>query len=175
MGHLEELIALTFYLGLAGIIYAARRVADLRGEMTQREHAEREAHRLASHDALTGLSNRRRFIEDFPKWTSDMPSDSVCALLVLDLDHFKPINDLYGHRLGDEVLRAIASRLAKVVGAEGMVARLGGDEFGILAPVSRNEDGQVRLAWRIAHEVRKPIILASIGAASRRQRGHHHR
>jgi diguanylate cyclase (GGDEF)-like protein len=78
------------------------------------------------------------------------------------LDHFKPINDLYGHRLGDEVLRVIATRLSAIVGIDGLVARLGGDEFGILMPVSWDKDAQVRLARRIATEIPQPITLASL-------------
>ena len=160
--ELEEFIALMFCLGLAGIVYAQRRLTDLRREMVQRQEAEREAHRLARHDVLTGLPNRRRFLEEFPRRTSNLPDNNVCALFVIDLDHFKPINDLYGHRLGDEVLRVIASRLSNIVGSNGMVARLGGDEFGILMPVKNCEEAQVRLAWRIAHEISKPIKLAAL-------------
>ena len=86
----------------------------------------------------------------------------VCALFVIDLDHFKPINDLYGHRLGDEVLRVIASRLLEIVDGEGVVARLGGDEFGILIRLSPDDDASIRFARRIVYNIPKPIVLAAL-------------
>ena len=158
----EELLGLLFGLGVAFMFYAWRRLSDLRSEIAQRHIAEREAHRLARHDVLTGLPNRRCFLEEFPHWTADLPGDCVCAVFVLDLDHFKPVNDLYGHRLGDEVLRVVAKRLERIVGGGGMVARLGGDEFGIIMPVSWDKNAQVRLARRIAYEIPKPIALAAL-------------
>ena len=85
---------------------------------------------MARHDVLTGLPNRRRFIEDFNRSAEHLPPGEACALFVLDLDNFKPINDVYGHRLGDEVLKVVSHRLTQI--AEGAsVARLGGDEFGV--------------------------------------------
>ena len=158
----EEIVGFLFCLGVAFIIYAWRRFMDLRREMMQRQEAEMEAHRLARHDVLTGLPNRRGFLEEFAACHASLTDDRVCALFVLDLDHFKPINDLYGHRLGDEVLRVVAKRLQRIVGEEGTVARLGGDEFGIIMPVSRDKNAQVRLARRIAHEIPKPIALAAL-------------
>ena len=158
----EEVVGFLFCLGVAFMIYAWRRFMDLRREMTQRQEAEMEAHRLARHDVLTGLPNRRRFLEEFAHCHASLANGRVCALFVLDLDHLKPINDLYGHRLGDEVLRVVAKRLQRIVGDEGTVARLGGDEFGIIMPVSRDKNAQVRLARRIAHEIPKPIALAAL-------------
>ena len=158
----EDVLAFLFCLGLAFMVFAWRRLSDLRAEIAQRQVAEREAYRLAHHDVLTGLPNRRRFLEEFAACHANLAGDRVIALFVLDLDHFKPINDLYGHRLGDEVLRVVAKRLQRIVGDEGTVARLGGDEFGIIMPVSRDKNAQVRLARRIAHEIPKPIALAAL-------------
>jgi diguanylate cyclase (GGDEF)-like protein len=160
--QLDEIIALGFCLGIAAIIFGWRRITDLRGEMKRRGAAEQEAHRAARHDVLTGLPNRRRFLEQFHKWTDELSPEQVCALFVVDLDHFKPINDLYGHRLGDEVLRTVAGRLTELVEGTGMVARLGGDEFGILMPVHRGGEVELRLARRIVHEIPQPILLASL-------------
>ena len=87
--------------------------------------------------------------------------DEACALFVMDLDNFKPINDVYGHRLGDEVLKVIAKRLTRI--AEGSsVARLGGDEFGIILRYRKNTNAPERLARQIVHEVQKPIPLAAL-------------
>jgi GGDEF domain-containing protein len=124
-------VILFVFLGIAAKIYSVRRTIDLRHEVVRRRKAETEAYQLARHDVLTGLPNRRWFIEDFDKWSCDLPEGEACALLVVDLDNFKPINDVYGHRLGDEVLRVIAKRLTRLAEG-GSVARLGGDEFGVM-------------------------------------------
>jgi diguanylate cyclase (GGDEF)-like protein len=160
--EIDELFALAFCLGLIAIVFSWRRLVDLRREMKRRREAEAAAHRLARHDALTGLPNRRSFLEEFPRWTDHLLEDEICALFVVDLDHFKPINDLYGHRLGDEVLRVIAGRLSEIVEADGLVARLAGDEFGILLRCHRGDDAPLRLARRIVHSLPKPIALASL-------------
>jgi len=149
--EVDELFALAFCLGLIAIGFSWRRLIDLRREMKRRREAEAAAHRLARHDALTGLPNRRSFLEEFPRWTDHLLEDEICALFVVDLDHFKPINDLYGHRLGDEVLRVIAGRLSEIVEGDGLVARLAGDEFGILLRCYRGDDAPLRLARRIVH------------------------
>ena len=167
--EVDELIALFFFIGMAAIVFSLRRLFDLRREIAERQKTEREAHRLARHDALTGLPNRRRFLEEFHRLTEHMPDGHVCAMFVIDLDLFKPINDLYGHRLGDEVLRVIAKRLSELVADpelmtqdEGIVARLGGDEFGILVRTPRDAGRTLRLARRIVHDVPQPIQLAAL-------------
>jgi diguanylate cyclase (GGDEF)-like protein len=161
--QLDELVALVFFIGLAAIVFSARRINDLRKEMQERRAAEGEAQRLARHDALTGLPNRRRFLEEFNSRVSNVGANERCAMFVLDLDYFKPINDLYGHRLGDEVLRVVAQRLSEIVEDQGMVARLGGDEFGIVMTVAEDDDDlPLRVARRIVHEIPRPIKLASL-------------
>jgi diguanylate cyclase (GGDEF)-like protein len=160
--ELEEFLALLFCLGLAAVVYGYRRVGDLRQEVSQRQRAEQEAHWLARHDPLTGLPNRRCFLEDFRSLTGKLSSQQGCALLLIDLDRFKPINDLFGHRLGDEVLRVVAKRLRELVGDHGIVARLGGGEFGILLRYAKGDDRLVRLARRLVHDVARPIPLAAL-------------
>ena len=136
---------------------------DLRAEMQQRRVAEGEAQRLARHDALTGLPNRRRFLEEFDDRVRESSGNERCAMFVLDLDHFKPVNDLYGHRLGDEVLRVVAQRLSEIVKDTGVVARLGGDEFGIILIAASDDDElPLRVARRIVHEIPTPIKLAAL-------------
>ena len=83
-------------------------------------------------------------------------------MFVLDLDYFKPINDLYGHRLGDEVLRVVAQRLIAIVEDNGVVARLGGDEFGIVMTVGQDDELPLSVARRIVHDIPRPITLASL-------------
>lgn len=158
---IDWLVILVVGLGLAAKIFSVRRTIDLRREVVRRRKAEAEAYELARHDVLTGLPNRRWFIEDFDKWAGHTPPDEGCALLVVDLDNFKPVNDVYGHRLGDEVLRVIARRLSKLV-EDGAVARLGGDEFGVILRYRLDSDAPERLARQIVHEVSKPIPLAAL-------------
>jgi diguanylate cyclase (GGDEF)-like protein len=160
--ELEEFLALLFCLGLAAIVYGYRRVGDLRQEVSQRQRAEEEARWLARHDPLTGLPNRRRLLEDFQSLAGALAPEQSCALFLIDLDRFKPINDLFGHRLGDEVLRVVARRLRDLVGDQGIVARLGGDEFGILLRFAKGDDLPVRLARRLVFDVPKPIPLAAL-------------
>jgi diguanylate cyclase (GGDEF)-like protein len=161
--QIDELVALLFFIGIAAIVFSARRVNDVRKEMRQRRAAEGEAQRLARHDALTGLPNRRRFLEEFNSRATHIAEGERCAMFVIDLDYFKPINDLYGHRLGDEVLRVVAHRLSEIVEERGMVARLGGDEFGIVMTVAHDDDDlPLRVARRIVHDVPRPIKLASL-------------
>jgi diguanylate cyclase (GGDEF)-like protein len=159
--ELDWLIILVVCVGIAAIFFSIRRLVELRREVRLRRIAEEAAHQLARHDVLTGLPNRRRFIEDFEKAMNRLPEGEAYALFVVDLDDFKPINDVYGHRLGDEVLRVIARRLVWLAEG-GTVARLGGDEFGILLHHSLGSDAPERLARRIVHEIPKPIPLAAL-------------
>ncbi len=123
------LVIATFGLGFG--IWATRR---LRKELRIRSSAHTEALALAQHDPLTGLANRRRLLEAFTDLSRDLKPDSFRAVMMLDLDGFKPINDVYGHSFGDNLLRSFADRLAETVGTDGIVARLGGDEFAVVSP-----------------------------------------
>jgi predicted signal transduction protein with EAL and GGDEF domain len=85
-------IILFVFLGIAAKIFSVRRVGDLHREVRERRIAEEAAHQLARYDVLTGLLNRRRFIEDFEKAMNLLPEGEAYALFVVDLDNFKPIN-----------------------------------------------------------------------------------
>lgn len=108
---------------------------------------------LAERDALTGLFNRRRFDEDLDRTLGEaVRRGRRCGLLVLDLDGFKPINDVHGHQAGDEVLVRLAERVGQVVRRHEMLFRLGGDEFAIL--VSDSEPSSLdELARRVVSTV----------------------
>ena len=103
-------------------------------DITKRKAAEAEVARLARHDVLTGLPNRALFHETLARSLAETAlHGSPCAVLYLDLDGFKGVNDSLGHQAGDELLRHVAGGLVSVAGA-GAVARLGGDEFAVLVP-----------------------------------------
>lgn len=98
--------------------------------------------RLAHTDALTGLPNRRFFFSELGRRLADAKEGgSRLSVGVLDLDRFKPVNDTFGHALGDRLLAAVGERLLHNVGARTVVARLGGDEFGLIIPADSDVEG----------------------------------
>ncbi|HEY3007948.1 MAG TPA: bifunctional diguanylate cyclase/phosphodiesterase [Micromonosporaceae bacterium] len=115
----------TFASALCTAIRNASAYAEL--ERAAEEHAH-----AAAHDSLTGLPNRRRLLDHGADLLGRRHADGVIALLLIDLNHFKEVNDTLGHAAGDQVLIAVADRLRAVVGPGDLVARLGGDEFAVL-------------------------------------------
>jgi diguanylate cyclase (GGDEF)-like protein len=162
------------------------RIEGVTQDVTERELAEQRIRFLAYHDSLTGLANRQMFREMLEHALSrSRRIGARCALLYLDLDRLKRINDSFGHTVGDQILREVARRLvgslrsADFVGREGattpdeVVARLGGDEFTVLlTDLSHGEDA-ARVARRICDEVGRPLqvdhvelsVTASVGIA----------
>ncbi|TVR96170.1 MAG: GGDEF domain-containing protein, partial [Trueperaceae bacterium] len=124
------------------------------------EAERRRYERLASHDPLTGLPNRRLFQDRLEQTVARAHRrKSGVALLYLDLDGFKDVNDTLGHDVGDELLEAAAKRLVEQVRAEDTVARLGGDEFGvILADVAQREDAGL-VAEKLGEAIDAPFSL----------------
>ncbi|SDA11177.1 diguanylate cyclase (GGDEF) domain-containing protein [Methylobacterium sp. UNC378MF] len=141
-------------------------VRDLRA----RRRAESEIHYLAHHDALTGLANRTSFHARLEREIRAADAQgSRLAVLCLDLDRFKEVNDLFGHAAGDAMLRDLALRVGGLLDPKQLMARLGGDEFAILTP---QVDGSAeRLAERILATLAAvpaasgPVIATSIGIA----------
>jgi len=130
--------------------------------------------RAAEYDSLTGLANRRRIIHRLDQvLAAYRSSGQPCALILLDLDRFKAVNDTLGHQAGDELLRQVAARLAKVVGTRGEIGRLGGDEFQIVLPGIEDRGKLGELAERIIGALSQPyeiagdraVIGASLGMA----------
>ncbi|MFN6518948.1 MAG: putative bifunctional diguanylate cyclase/phosphodiesterase [Nostoc sp. CreGUA01] len=144
-------------------------------EITERKRAESQLLHLAFHDALTGLPNRAAFINRLKHAInySKRHSDYLFAVLFIDLDRFKVINDSLGHHQGDQFLLAIASRLEVCVRSIDTAARLGGDEFTILLEGIQDVSDAIKVAERVEHELKLPFELdgqeifttASIGIA----------
>jgi diguanylate cyclase (GGDEF)-like protein len=146
-------------------------------EVGERRAFQDELAYRASHDALTGLPNRELFADHLEQLTIRDGAEPY-AVLFIDLDHFKPVNDEYGHVAGDEVLRTVASRLQTSIRSGGddrqpdMLCRLGGDEFLVLLPAITEERARMA-AERMLAIVRQPIdvkgatitVSATIGVA----------
>lgn len=131
-------------------------------EVTERKTAEEQLRRNAFHDSLTGLPNRLLFMERLSQ-TVDRASEDESyhfALLFLDLDRFKVINDSLGHMIGDQLLIAIARRLEACLQQNDMVARLGGDEFTILLENIQRDSDASKVAERVQQALSKPFNLS---------------
>jgi diguanylate cyclase (GGDEF)-like protein len=130
-------------------------------DVTEHKRAERRVHHLAHHDELTGLANRRGLQQrlDEAVARSRRRSD-LLALILVDLDHFKDVNDRVGHDGGDEVLREVAGRLRRAGRASDTIARLGGDEFAILADGLRGPLDADRIVARLVEAARAPVRCA---------------
>jgi diguanylate cyclase (GGDEF)-like protein/PAS domain S-box-containing protein len=115
-------------------------------DLQLRKEAERHIHYLAHHDTLTSLPNRGHFNDRIDEEVAALTGGESLAVLCLDLDRFKEVNDLFGHAAGDKVLQTVASRVSAVLGERQMMARLGGDEFAILMPGVSSPAAVSRLA-----------------------------
>ena len=127
----------------------------------------------ASHDVLTGLANRARFLDELRSAVAAPGLEAQVGVLYLDLDGFKPINDQHGHGVGDLVLQEVSRRLASVVRGGDLVARLGGDEFTILCPGVTDKAALAQLAERLVTAVAEPIDVGELHRGG--QRHHRHR
>jgi diguanylate cyclase (GGDEF)-like protein len=140
-------LKIAFLLNIAIILFGWRRSKDLRDALEAYEAAERLAQRNANTDPTTGLSNRRELMRGL----SDILEEKrTGVLLLLDLDHFKRVNDLYGHLAGDRLLRSVADSMRQAAPEAACVARIGGDEFALLL------SGAAKPA---AEEVAKAILV----------------
>ncbi len=128
-------------------------------DITLREQAAARITHAAHHDSLTGLANRTLFNSTMIETLSNAQIHTQSGnLLLLDLDKFKPVNDTYGHDVGDDLLKQVAIRLKDCVRSSDLVARLGGDEFAIILPrTGANTHGTAEIASRIVDSLRKPF------------------
>ncbi|QFY77557.1 sensor domain-containing diguanylate cyclase [Alcaligenes faecalis] len=143
---------LSLRIGIASIALASITSASL---MSARNLAVEKLQRLAHHDALTGLLNKQAFYQQSQAVLTQCRLKQVpVSVIVLDIDHFKPINDTHGHHVGDLALSAITQRISLALRDTDLCGRLGGEEFGILLP-----DCSATQAHAVAERVRKSIAL----------------
>jgi diguanylate cyclase (GGDEF)-like protein len=142
-------------------------------DITERRRAEKQIAHMARHDALTDLPNRVLLRDRLAHALAELPRGKRLAVLYLDLDHFKGVNDTLGHQIGDELLKTVATRLRGCLAEADTVARVGGDEFAIIhTGIERPNDAAI-LARRICEAVKAPyelhghavIVDTSIGIA----------
>ena len=130
-------------------------------DISSQKLAETSLKRIAYEDPLTGLGNRRALHD---RWNAEMAArtsgrePSMMALLMVDLDNFKPINDYFGHATGDEILKKVAARLRQSVRKNDIVVRMGGDEFVILLPGLADQNAADKLCQRIADAFAEPFV-----------------
>lgn len=149
-------------------------------DITERKRGEEIVWKRANYDELTGLPNRRLFTDRLKQTLGRAVRHNNCvAVLFVDLDEFKPVNDRYGHQAGDELLKQVASRMALCLREEDTVARQGGDEFVVMLATIHNEHEALAVAEKILAALHMPFqidghtvnIGASIGAALFPQHG----
>ena len=128
-------------------------------DISDRQRAEERIVHMARHDALTDLPNRTMFRERLEYELKRIKRGDALAVLCLDLDHFKSVNDTLGHPVGDELLKVVAERLRRCIREPDTIARLGGDEFAIIMTGMHAPTDPVVLAKRIRQAVIKPYIL----------------
>jgi len=164
-----DMLHVAFLLNIAIILFGWRRSKDLREALDAYEAAERLAHRNANTDPATGLANRRELMRTLGE-TVDGNRPGV--LLLLDIDHFKRVNDLHGHAAGDRLLMSVAEAMEKSAPTGACCARTGGDEFAMLIPVTDDAaaehvacDIQQRLSAPVFVEGAQVQVSVSIGLA----------
>ncbi|MGH8888170.1 MAG: putative bifunctional diguanylate cyclase/phosphodiesterase [Acidothermaceae bacterium] len=160
---------------LANHVSVALENGRLEQSLSQLRELEQKLTQLAFHDALTGLANRSLFAERVVEALSvAKAADRVCAVLFIDLDDFKTVNDTLGHDAGDELLRAVAERITGCLRPTDQAARLGGDEFAVIIEDALIGHAAERIAARITDALRLPVRVngcdlytrASIGIAT---------
>ncbi|GJI99851.1 hypothetical protein RugamoR64_03900 [Duganella rhizosphaerae] len=146
----------------------------MRQDITAQKREKQRLLKLSQVDALTGLTNRAGFLQKLQDTMADCrESQSLMAVMYMDIDRFKPVNDTFGHSVGDALLRAFSGRLTHAVRASDTVARLGGDEFTIIMERIARVDAADALAAKIVSAMQAPFdldgtvvsISASIGLA----------
>ncbi|HRE01469.1 MAG TPA: GGDEF and EAL domain-containing protein, partial [Ilumatobacteraceae bacterium] len=149
-------------------------------DVTEQRQAAAQLQWAASHDELTGLPNRTRFLDQLARRLEGAEAGAITVLFI-DIDNFKVINDSLGHAAGDDLLRGMSDRLRQVVGDRDLLGRFGGDEFMMMVDRASIPDGIESLAERVRAAIAQPLIVdgaelfvtGSIGMASADRLGLH--
>ncbi|MGN6300462.1 MAG: putative bifunctional diguanylate cyclase/phosphodiesterase [Angustibacter sp.] len=151
-----------WHLGLSLLgLYAVLALISWWTTRALRRHAAAHEHQ-ALHDPLTGLGNRELFRRVAGDAVQDGQRGEGGALVLVDLDHFKEVNDTLGHHAGDELLKVVAQRLHGALRTDDTVARLGGDEFGIVLPRATDRTGTVALLSRVRSQLAEEIVVSGV-------------
>jgi diguanylate cyclase (GGDEF)-like protein len=166
--ELDELLITMMILPPALLAYVGRRAIDMAREISARKKAEAQAQTIALHDALTGLANRRKAMAHLAKLLPKTDRHPV-TIVGVDLNRFKAVNDLYGHKTGDELLVRVSERLTADVGKLGMVCRMGGDEFVLILEGAADSEPVSRVLKSLPEAFKTPFdlgeTLCSVGAS----------
>lgn len=171
----DQTLVIALLLNVALILIGWRRHSSLTTEILVRAAAEQRAQQLAARDPLTGFLNRRSFPEQgAAAFARAQRSGKALALMMLDLDHFKTVNDMHGHTVGDALLRQVAAAITDRLPAGALVARFGGDEFACAMPFEpAHPDTVERVAEQLVSRLAQPFgvdglhlhVSASLGIA----------
>ena len=158
--HSSAVLKVAFILNIAIILFGWRRSRDLREALDAYEAADSAALRNANTDSITGLWNRRELTRVVAEAVEARKSG---VLLLLDLDHFKRVNDLHGHFVGDELLRSVGERLTNIAPAGSCCARIGGDEFALLMVDASDSQAQA-VADSVLEALKQPLEVDNVQA-----------
>jgi diguanylate cyclase (GGDEF)-like protein len=154
----DYLLVNALLLNIALILFGLRRYRELMAEIEDRREAEELAKQLAETDPLTGCLNRRSIAPATDALIAEhRDGHGAVAFLMIDLDNFKQVNDLYGHKVGDQLLKATAQRMRDALPAHGLLSRLGGDEFACVVPYdARTPDRVDQIADELIDRISRP-------------------
>ena len=156
----DTTLSVAFLLNIAIILFGWRRSKDLREALDAYDRAERLAERNANTDPATGLANRRELMRAL---CDSLQAKSSGVLLLVDLDHFKRVNDLHGHLAGDKLLKQVADTLVEHCPEGSCCARIGGDEFAVFLEGASPKEAE-RIAHSILSKLAKPVDLGNVQA-----------
>ena len=160
----DSLLTCALLLNIALIIFGWRRYRELQCEIDERKHAEEQARLLAELDPLTGCLNRRSMAPATEKLRAAAHArGQAVAYCLIDVDHFKQINDVYGHLTGDDALVELSRRFARVLPKEARIARLGGDEFAFVMAYDKGAQERVDdIVIRLFEAASTPLALERV-------------
>jgi diguanylate cyclase (GGDEF)-like protein len=163
-GGSDQILTTALLLNIALILFGWRRYRELSVEVRERTAAEERAQVLASRDPLTGFHNRRSLVEMGAQMISRAGRrEKSLAMLMLDLDHFKNVNDVHGHAIGDALLKVVASEVGALMPPNALTARLGGDEFACAFQFdSANPDSVDRIAEAVVARLSQPFDAGGV-------------